>query len=335
MAEKPTTKLTLPWKVRFSYFLISTVSDASRRSNATINRRLWNLVDLQVRPKSTSINGVSSSDVTVDASRKLWFRLYIPSSSPAVSAASLPVIVYFHGGGFTFCTAASTFYDTVCRLYSRAINAVVVSINYRLTPEHRYPSQYNDGFDVLKFLDENGTVLPKIADVSKCCLAGDSAGANLAHHVAVRVCKEKLRTVKVIGLISVQPFFGGEERTDSEIRLTRVPFLSVDRTDWHWKVFLPNGSNRDHEASNVSGPNAVDISGLDYPNTIVFMGGFDPLRDWQRKYYEWLRKSGKEAEFIDYPNAPHAFYVFPELPLVSLFISHVKEFVTKQLSNVN
>ena len=65
-------------------------------------------------------------------------------------------------------------------------------------------------------------------------------------------------------------------------------------------MFLPDGSTRDHETVNVSGPNAVDITGLDYPDTIVFVGGFDPLQDWQRRYYEWLRKSGKEAGLVEY-----------------------------------
>ncbi|KAG4939802.1 hypothetical protein JHK86_045943 [Glycine max] len=326
------TKLILPWKVRLLISLLSTLADTSRRSNATINRRLFNLADRQSLPNPTPVDGVSSSDVTVDPARNLWFRLFVPSSS---SATTLPVFVYFHGGAFAFFSAASTPYDAVCRLYCRSLNAVVISVNYRLAPEHRYPSQYDDGFDVLKFIDRNGSVLPDVADVTKCFLAGDSAGANLAHHVAVRVSKEKLQRTNIIGLVSVQPYFGGEERTKSEIQLNRVPIISVDRTDWHWKVFLPNGSDRDHEAVNVSGPNAVDISGLDYPNTIVFMGGFDPLRDWQRKYYDWLRESGKEVELVDYPNTFHAFYFFSELPETSLFVYDVKEFMAKQMANVN
>ncbi|TKY45000.1 carboxylesterase 18 [Spatholobus suberectus] len=173
-----TTKPTLPWKVRLSVSLLSTLSDASRRSHGTINRRLFNLADRPLPPNPAPLDGVSSSDFTVDPARNLW-------------------------------------------------------------------------------------------------------------------------------------------------------------TDWHWKVFLPNGSDRDHEAVNVSGPNAVDILDLDYPNTIVFMGGFDPLRDWQKRYYEWLRKSRKEVQLIDYPNTFHAFYLFPELPETSLFISEVKEFMSKQMSNVN
>ncbi|KHN24456.1 Putative carboxylesterase 18 [Glycine soja] len=65
------------------------------------------------------------------------------------------------------------------------------------------------------------------------------------------------------------------------------------------------------------------------------MGGFDPLRDWQRKYYDWLRESGKEVELIDYPNTFHAFYFFSELPETSLFVYDVKEFMAKQMANVN
>ncbi|XP_027357312.1 probable carboxylesterase 18 [Abrus precatorius] len=328
------TKPTLPWNVRFSLSVLSAVSDFCRRSNGTINRRLFNVVDRKLPPNANPVNGVISSDVTVDATRNLWFRCFVPSSAISSAAASLPVVVFFHGGAFAFMSAASIPYDALCRIFCSSYNAVVISVNYRLSPEHRLPSQYDDGFDVIKFLDQNqnGAVLPRVADVTKCFLAGDSAGANLAHHVAVRVCKEGLRIVKVIGLVSIQPFFGGEERTKSEMELKRDPLISLDRSDWHWKAFLPNGSNRDHESVNVSGPNKLDISGLDYPNTLVFTGGFDPLLDWQRRYYEWLRESEKKAELIDFPNAVHAFYLFPELPQTSQFISHVKDFITKQIN---
>lgn len=167
--------------------------------------------------------------------------------------------------------------------------------------------------------------------MSKCFLAGDSAGANLAHHVVVRACQERFRVVNVTGLVSIQPFFGGEERTESEMRLARAPFVSIARTDWLWKVFLPDGANRDHEAANVSGPNAIDMSGMEYPATVVFVGGFDPLQDWQRRYYDWLKKSGKEARLIEYPTMIHAFYLFPELPESSQLIGQVKDFVCSKL----
>jgi acetyl esterase/lipase len=321
----------LPWRTRLSISAASAVSDAVRRTDGTLNRRIFSLLDFSSRPTPNPINGVKSSDITVDAERNLWFRLFTPTSN----ATSLPVIIFFHGGGFTFLSPSSKTYDAVCRRFARRIPAVVISVNYRLSPEHRFPCPYDDGLDVLKFLDRDHgdgvQVLPVIADVSKCFLAGDSAGANLAHHVAVRACQERFRVVNVIGLISIQPFFRGEERTESEIRLARAPLVSIARTDWHWKVFLPDGANRDHETANVSGPNAIDVSGMEYPATVVFVGGFDPLQDWQRRYYDWLKKSGKEARLMEYPTMIHAFYLFPELPESSQLIGQVKDFVCSKL----
>lgn len=136
-------------------------------------------------------------------------------------------------------------------------------------------------------------------------------------------------------MVSIQPFFGGEERTEAEVRLEGSPLVSMVRTDWLWKAFLPDGSDRDHGAANVSGPNSEDLSGLDnYPDTLVFVGGFDPLQDWQKRYYEWLRKQGKEAQLIEYPHMIHAFYVFPDLPESSQLISQVKDFIIKRVSNL-
>ncbi|XP_065876768.1 probable carboxylesterase 18 isoform X2 [Euphorbia lathyris] len=328
-------KPVLPLKTRIAVSFISTFSDAVRRNDGTINRRLLSLIDFKSPPSpSKPIRSVISSDTVVDSTRNLWFRVYTPTDEDGTTSDNvLPVMIFFHGGGFCFLSAASPAYNLVCLRFARRIPAVVISVEYRLAPEHRFPSQYDDAFDILKYLDEHhAEILPANADLSKCYLAGDSAGANIAHHLAVRSCRSKFNVVKVIGLISIQPFFGGEERTESEIRLTDSLLVSVDRSDWCWKVFLPEGSNRDHYAVNVSGPNAEDISDLDFPRSLVFVGGFDPLQDWQRRYYNWLKKSGKDVTLIEYPAMIHAFYIFPELPESSQLISQVKDFVAKGMS---
>ncbi|KAK7380173.1 hypothetical protein VNO78_32645 [Psophocarpus tetragonolobus] len=330
MAQTSKQKPLLPWKTRFSISFLSTLTDYARRSNGTVNRRLMDFLDRKAQANPTPVNAVSTIDVTVDPSRSLWFRLFTPDRD--ANAALLPVIVFFHGGGFAFLSPDSFAYDAVCRRFCRRFHAVVVSVNYRLTPEHRYPCQYEDGEAVLRFLDENRQVLPENADLSKCFLVGDSAGGNLAHHVAVRVVKLGLREIRVIGLVSIQPWFGGQERTAAEVKFEGAPLVSMERTDWLWKAFLPEGSDRDHPAVNVSGPNSQDLSGLDYPDTLVFVAGFDPLQDWQRRYYDWLRKSGKNAQLIHYPTMIHAFYIFPELPESSHLLSEVKDFITKTIS---
>ncbi|TYH20402.1 hypothetical protein ES288_A05G427100v1 [Gossypium darwinii] len=280
---------TLPWAVRLVVSMVSAVVDNACRPNGTVNRRLIHFLDYQTPPISTT--SVSSTDISIDATRNLWIRLY-------------------------FLSPASLAFDMVCRNFATNLPAIVISVNYRLAPEHRYPSQCHDGFDALNFIDENwATVLPKNADPARCFFAGDSA----------------LHTMKMIGLISIQPFFGGEERSQSEMQLVGSGLLvSVPLTDWCWNAYLPLGSNRDHAAANLSGPNADDISGLDFPATMVVVGGFDPLKDWQRRYYEWLLKSGKEARLIEYHNIIHAFYTFPLLPEVSNLKSET--YMSQQLS---
>lgn len=117
--------------------------------------------------------------------------------------------------------------------------------------------------------------------------------------------------MKLLGLVLIQPFFGGEERTKSEIELAGAPLVSTDRTDWLWRAFLPEGSDRDHEASNVFGPKDLGELEKGFPPAIVVIGGYDPLQDWQRRYAEGLKARGKEVRILEFPESIHAFYIFP------------------------
>ncbi|KAI3709256.1 hypothetical protein L2E82_39016 [Cichorium intybus] len=228
----------------------------------------------------------------------------------------------------------------MCCRFARKLPAVVVSVNYRLAPEHRYPAQHDDCFDVLKFLDDEenrSKSLPENANLSRCFLAGDSAGGNLAHHVSQRACEFNFRRLKITGVVAIQPFFGGEERTESESRLAGTPLLSIKNTDWMWNAILPQceGFNRDHPIINVSGPKAVDISAIESPPIMVVVGGFDVLLDWQKRYYDWLKKSGKEVYLLEFPNMCHAFYLFPELPESAQLIEQVRDFIHKVSSKLS
>ncbi|KAM7258707.1 hypothetical protein ACFE04_014448 [Oxalis oulophora] len=209
--------------------------------------------------------------------------------------------------------------DKLCRRFAKELNCVIMSVNYRLAPEYKYPSQHEDGFDALKYIDNNEFAR---ANLKQVFLAGDSAGANLAHFVAIKASeyRENFQRVKVIGLLASQPFFGGEERTDSELKLVNDPMITLQGTDLLWKYFLPDGANRDHPAVNVFGPNGYDISKVE-----------DPLRDWQMRYYDGLKKGGKETYLVEYPNAFHAFYGFDELKESGLLIQEAKVFIEKQL----
>ncbi|XP_077231706.1 putative carboxylesterase 18 [Tasmannia lanceolata] len=339
MTEKPRSSPSLPWTTKlFGYFII-VAANAARRDNGTVNRRLLKLLVPRTRAHGKPVKGVKTFDVTVDRTRNVWFRVFTPTETvnDGNGGNGLPVIVYFHGGGFVVLSPDTREYDAMCRRIARKIPAIIVSVHCRQCPEYRSPAPYDDGVDVIRFLDKSNGLIPG-ADWARCFLAGDSSGGNVAHHVARMISeipKSEFRAIKMIGLVLLQPFLGGQERTPAELRLVRVPLYSLSLADWVWKVFLPEGSDRDHEVANVSGgPRSVDISGLDFPATLIFVAGFDPLQDWQKRYFEWLKKSGFEAYLVEYPRTIHGFYVFPKLPESSMVITEIRKFIEKQSSKV-
>ncbi|KAK6148211.1 hypothetical protein DH2020_019123 [Rehmannia glutinosa] len=339
MADNKNTKSQpagLPFITRLKLLIVASSRNLYIRPDGTINRRIFSLIDIKASAPATKlINGtaISTSDVPVDPTRDLWFRLFTPSTTNtnnSNSNKSLPLIVYFHGGGFMSYGADSKSFDDLCSNLAAKVPAVIASINYRLAPEHKYPSQYDDAFDALKFIDtQNYAVLPACTDFNKCFIAGDSAGGNIAHHVTVRALQNacEFDKIKITCIIALQPFFGGEELTESEIRLTKAPMIDVKRTDLMWRNFLPEGANRNHPAAHVLG---TELKNLDFPETFVIVGGNDPLQDWQRRYVEGLKNCGKQVEYIEYPNAFHGFYGFPELPENALLFEDVASFIRKQ-----
>ncbi|KAF8679112.1 hypothetical protein HU200_045875 [Digitaria exilis] len=323
-------KPSLPWTVRVQLAALG----LAHRPDGSIRRLLFSLGDLKAsasaRPDAA---GVRSGDVTIDASRGLWARVFSPSSSGDADAQPVPVVVYFHGGGFVLFSAASRPYDAFCRRICRELRAVVVSVNYRLAPDHRFPAAYDDGVATLEYLDTNALpadVVTVPIDLSSCFLAGDSAGGNIAHHVAQRWASVSAARVRVAGAVLIQPFFGGEERTDAEVELDRVSALSVAGTDHYWREFLPEGATRDHPAARVCG-DGVELAEA-FPPAMVVIGGFDLLKDWQARYAETLRGKGKQVRVVEYPDAVHGFHAFQELADAGKLVEEMKLFVQEHRS---
>jgi len=252
-------------------------------------------------------------------------RVLVPAGRPR------GVVVYYHGGGFCFISARDKAYDIFCRRLARKRRVVVVSVDYRLAPEHKYPTAYDDSFAAVAWLRERGRdYLPPNADLSRCFLMGESAGGNIVHHVGCRVAREEdMSPVKIVGHVLIQPFFGGEERTPAEVRLSNgVPLITLEASDWLWKAFLPEGATRDHPAANVSG---TDISGLSLPPSLVVVGGLDLLKDRDQQYVEHLKKMGKQVELLFYENGVHGFHLLP-YDLCSKFIEDLRPFLQIDLN---
>jgi acetyl esterase/lipase len=180
----------IPLTARIQLGLFSFLTDRSIRRDDTVNRSLLRrfepLVPADPKPKS----GVCSADVMIDSTRDLFVRIFVPSKpSKEETSEKLPLVVYFHGGGFAFASPHMASYDDWGRRMCSGLHAVIASVNYRRSPEHRCPAPYDDGVDVLRFVDSGGLGSVDIlsglnVDLRNCFLAGDTAGGNIVHHVA-------------------------------------------------------------------------------------------------------------------------------------------------------
>ncbi|GLJ42900.1 hypothetical protein SUGI_0889170 [Cryptomeria japonica] len=328
---------SLPLRVRWLCWAVKAGVYLSQRSDGTVNRRLaaWLIWCLAPPVPANEIpkHGVYTRDAVIDHVNGVWVRLFVPVQENGDETEVLPVVVYFHGGGFCTLSAAEVGYDVFCRRLAKRRRVVVVSVDYRLAPEHKFPVAYEDCYAALLWLRNDhaeNRFLPRGADVSRCFLMGESAGGNIVHHVGCRVAegKEDLTPMNVVGHVLIQPFFGGEERTPSELALTDVPLISVDACDWSWRAFLPEGANRDHPAANVVGPGGADISAVPLPKSLVVIGGLDTLRDWQLRYFDYLKKMKKEVGLMFYENGVHGFPLMP-YDLSSDFIDDISDFMQR------
>jgi len=269
-----------------------------------------------------------------DKANNLRVRMYKPLSTAAggggEAGKKLPVLVHFHGGGFCLgsCTWANV--HAYCLRLAAEAGAVVLSAGYRLAPEHRLPTAVDDGVGFLRWLRAQSTMdaaaaadgwLTEAADFGRVFVTGDSAGGNIAHHLAVRAGLSDtkrgevdldldLRPVTVRGYVLLMPFFGGVRRTPSEAECPAEVLLNLDLFDRFWRLSLPAGATRDHPAANPFGPDSPELGSVDFrAPVLVVVGGLDMMRDRAVDYAERLAAMGKPVELVEFAGKPHGFYL--------------------------
>lgn len=285
------------------------------------------------------MDGVLSFD-HVDRNTGLFNRVYQPApeseakwgyielEKPLSTTKIVPVIIFFHGGSFSHSSANSAIYDTFCRRLVNMCKAVVVSVNYRRSPEHRYPSAYEDGWNALKWVKSRKWLQSGSDSKVHVYLAGDSSGGNIAHHVAVKAAEEEDDNVEILGNILLHPLFGGEKRTESEKRLDGKYFVRLQDRDWYWRAFLPEGEDRDHPACNPFGPRGKSLKGLDkFPKSLVCVAGLDLLQDWQLEYVHGLEDSGQDVRLLYLKEATIGFYFLPNNDHFYCLMEKINKFV--------
>lgn len=278
---------------------------------------------------------VISKDVTLNPTKKTWLRLYLPRQATAPPKKLLPLIVYYHGGGFIFCNADSSIYDVFCHGLVENVGAMVISLDYRLAPEHRLPAAYEDAMDGLNWIKSTEDEwVRNFADLDNCYLCGTSAGGNLAYNaglLAAPVFKD-LEPVKIKGLILHHPYFSGKKRTASEERLSNDSLLPLYAIHRMFDLCLPKGADRDHKYCNPflnggsDSEREIDVMKCLGWRVLVTGCYGDPLVDAGLECAEFLEGKGlRTARFFS--DGYHAMEVFD--PAMSQpFFSATKDFIT-------
>ena len=209
-----------------------------------------------------------------------------------------PALVYFHGGGFVFGNLDT--HDAVCRAIAKASDAVVISVDYRLAPEHKFPAAVDDSYAATVWIAANAERLG--IDARRIAVGGDSAGGNLATVIAMR-CRDaggpKLAAqVLIYPVTDVSTFDTGSHR-----ELGEGYFLTRAAMEWFTGHYLASADQKRHpEASPLLAPN---LSGL--PPALVITAEFDPLRDEGEAYAKRLQQAGVPVTITRYPGMIHGF----------------------------
>jgi acetyl esterase len=209
-----------------------------------------------------------------------------------------PALIYFHGGGFVFCNLDT--HDTVCRALAKESGAVVISVDYRLAPEHKFPAGLEDCYAATRWAAANAERLG--IDKHRISVGGDSAGGNLATVVAMR-CRDAgaptlASQLLIYPVTDLSSFDNGSYRESGE-----GYFLTRAAMQWFAGHYLPAADGSSHPE--VSPLLAPDLAGL--PPALVITAEFDPLRDEGEAYAERLRQAGVPVTLTRYPGMIHGF----------------------------
>lgn len=226
-------------------------------------------------------------------------RIYRPSDD-----SDLPILVYAHGGGFVFCDLDS--HDDLCRYITNEVAATVVSVGYRLAPEHRWPAAADDFYAATQWAADNAADLG--GDPGRVALVGDSAGGNLAAVTAL-MARDRGGPALAAQML-IYPVIAADFDTESYRLFGEGYYNSKPAMQWYWDQYAPSPMDREHP---YAAPLFADLHGL--PPAVIVIAGHDPLRDEALAYGSALAGAGVFVVYAQFDGAVHGFLSIPVLEI--------------------
>ncbi|KAK1560815.1 hypothetical protein Q3G72_031114 [Acer saccharum] len=263
-------------------------------------------------------------------------RVYIPESTH--QNKKLPLLVYFHGGCFCMESAFSPTYHNYLNSLVAEAGVIAVSVEYRQAPENPVPCPHNDSWTALKWVTShfNGQGpedwLNRHADFERVFLAGDSAGANIAHHMGIKHGLEKLESsfINVTGIILCQPYFLGEEAVGDEITNDHHKNLR-EKLQGLWRFTCPSSTNGCDDPW-INPAFDSNLVSLGCNKVLVFVAEKDFLRARGLYYTEKLKESGwrGDVQIVESKGEDHIFHLInPTSETAEAMLKRIVSFINK------
>ena len=218
-------------------------------------------------------------------------RIYIPEET-----TPLPVLVYFHGGGWVVGNLETC--DVALRAIARRAGCAIVSVDYRLSPENKFPVPLEDGFAGTEWVATHGHDAG--LDPSRVAVGGDSAGGNMA--AAVTLMARERGAPEIVYQVLIYPVIDLNFDTESYKRLANGYGLTRTAMQWYWGHYL---ASADQGGSPLASLSLADVSGV--PPALVITAEYDPLLDEGEAYARKLEAAGVDARLSRYEGIVHGF----------------------------
>lgn len=323
----------IKWQFKIVDFIFTLVSKYyTKLKSKNFNRERFKKIENLISPKKFATNkkfikGILIEDLLIKSqwkddpysNKNIPIKIFVPEISTKNSEKKLPIMVNIHGGGFVLE------FNNDKSINLAKENMIVISVQYRLAPEHRYPTALEDCYSVFDYIGKKqNEILNKFADYEKISVIGDSAGGNLSALIPFLIRDRKLN-VKLSHQILIYPtmMIDLKKETESKKNLKGKDYiLSNELMEWFIKEYLnlnaDNGINDDNdkrkyevfEEGNVSPLNQKDFTGL--PPALIILATQDILYSDGIIYADLLSKNKIRNEVVEYKSV-HGFYAIEGL----------------------
>jgi acetyl esterase/lipase len=235
------------------------------------------------------------------AASPLKARVYVPQPEPprGQPLPRLPMIVYYHGGGFVIADLDT--YDSSARALAADTGAIVIAVHYRQGPEFRFPNAHNDAYAAYIWAVQNAAQLG--GDLTRVAVVGESAGGNLAINVAMMAREGRAPLPVAMGLI--YPVAGTDMTTPSYTANATAKPLNAAMMQWFFNNYSAGSvAEKNDPRLNVVGN--AELRGL--PKAVIITAEIDPLNSEGQMLAQKLQQAGVQVAYRDYPGVTHEFF---------------------------